>query len=75
MMPTDGGIVVSGKSRFNRRPSPEYAAMEARWGPPFFWRGYKLKTAGARDDAAAVAAWAEFDGIHDPRCPPGRAFY
>lgn len=45
--------------------SPEYAAMAARWGEPGFWRGHKLKN-GARDDARAVKAWAEFDPIYAP---------
>jgi hypothetical protein len=40
--------------------SPKYAAMVARWGPPRFWRGRRLELLGAREDAAAVAAWAEF---------------
>ena len=35
--------------------------MQERWGPPLFWRGRKLKNAGAREDAAAVAAWAAFE--------------
>ena len=46
--------------------SPEYAAMQDRWGPPQFWRGRKLKTMGARDDARAVKAWEEFDPIYAP---------
>jgi phage terminase small subunit len=46
---------------------PEYAAMEQRWGPPRFWRGHKLQTWGARDDARAVKAWAEFDPKYDPK--------
>lgn len=41
--------------------SLESAAMQERWGPPLFWRGRKLKNAGAREDAAAVAAWGEFE--------------
>jgi hypothetical protein len=37
---------------------PEYAAMAARYGPPRFLRGHRTKLVGARDDAAAVKAWA-----------------
>jgi phage terminase small subunit len=41
--------------------SPECAAMYQRWGPPMFRRGRRLKNFGARGDARAVKAWADYE--------------
>jgi hypothetical protein len=56
---------VSNKSRRSGKPKSNSAAMVARWGPPRFWRGRKLELLGARDDAPAVQAWAEFERRRD----------
>jgi hypothetical protein len=53
---------MSGRPRKTGEPKslPHFAAMTARYGPPRVWRGHRLKLVGARDDAAAMRAWAEF---------------
>jgi hypothetical protein len=59
----DGVIVAifAGEDKPESLASPECAAMVDRWGPPLWWRGRRLQLLGARDDAKAIEAWAEFE--------------